>query len=112
MKIDAVNTNMLHTSAMQQQKQKTDAFEKILKKASKQEEPKELMNACKQFETYFVHQLLKEMRSTIQPGGLVEKSRGEEIFEDMLDEEYAKNASEAGGIGLADMLYKQLSQKP
>ena len=44
------------------------------------------------------------------PGGLIEKSRGEEIFEEMLDDEYSKLAANGRGMGLADMLYKQLSK--
>lgn len=95
---------------IEKQSQKTQSFEAALKKASEEKDNKALKEVCQEFEAYFIQQLFKEMRSTIQPGGLIEKSQGEEIFQDMLDEEYSKNASKGNGIGLANMLYKQLSK--
>ncbi|NLK21807.1 MAG: flagellar biosynthesis protein FlgJ [Epulopiscium sp.] len=96
---------------IQRQNQKTESFEEALKKASKDKDEVVLKKACKEFEAYFINQMFKEMRSTVQPGGLIEKSRTEEIFQEMLDEEYSKGASQGTGIGLADMLYKQLSKE-
>lgn len=99
-----------HAFDVQRQNQKTKSFEEALKKVSEEKNDKALKNACKEFEAYFINQLFKDMRNTIQPGGLIEKSRGEEVFQEMLDEEYSKLASNGNGIGLADMLYKQLSK--
>lgn len=114
MKINGMNFSTSypidHGIEVQRQNQKTQNFESVLKKASEEKDDQGLKEACREFEAYFIHQLFKEMRSTIQPGGLIEKSRGEEIFQDMLDEEYAKNASQGKGMGLGDMLYKQLSK--
>ncbi|HHW68365.1 rod-binding protein [Defluviitalea raffinosedens] len=90
------------------QSQELENFESVLKKASEEKDDKALKKACQEFESYFINQLFKEMRRTIQPGGLIEKSQAEEIFQEMLDEEYAKNASQSNGIGLANVLYKQL----
>lgn len=76
-------------------------------------EDKELMDACKEFEAYFIKQLLSEMKKTINESdeeSLFSKSQSEKIFEDMLDDEYAKNASQGQGIGIAKMLYKQMSR--
>jgi flagellar protein FlgJ len=95
----------------QTQSQKLENFEDVLKKAAEEKDDKALKEACQEFEAYFIHQLFKEMRRTIQSGGLIEKSQGEEIFQEMLDEEYAKNASKSDGIGLANMLYKQLKSR-
>ena len=53
-------------------------------------------------------QMYKQMRKTVPEGGLFEKSPAREIFEDMLDEEIINNAKERG-IGIADILYRQLS---
>lgn len=50
------------------------------------------------------------MRKTIPEGGLVEKSQGTKTFESMLDQEYAKSLSKAGGIGLAEVLANQLKK--
>lgn len=87
-------------------------FAKILNKVEKgKEDDAKLMDACQQFESIFVHQIISQMRATIPEGGLFEKSQGEKIFQDMLDEKYAENISKAGGIGLAKLLYDQLSRK-
>lgn len=87
-------------------------FAEILNKVEKgKDEEAKLMDACQQFESIFVHQMISQMRATIPEGGLFEKSQGEKIFQDMLDEKYAENISKAGGIGLAKILYDQLSEK-
>ena len=52
------------------------------------------------------------MRASTKMGeGIITKGQHEEIFEDMLIEEQSKESTKAGGIGLADMLYKQLSKE-
>ena len=38
----------------------------------------------------FLDIMLKSMRNSIQKGGLIEKGNGEEIFQSLLDNEYAK----------------------
>jgi Rod binding domain-containing protein len=49
------------------------------------------------------------MRETsLNTGGIFAKSGAEEIFEDMLYEEYSKIAASRGGIGLADMMYRHV----
>ena len=77
---------------------------------NKDVEDKELMNACKTFEGYFLQMMYKSMRSTVDTSSsFMPQSNAEKIFQDMLDEENSKKAAESGnGIGLAQMLYKQL----
>ena len=73
----------------------------------------ELMDACKEFEQYFVEQIFKEMRKTIPKS---EESSGymstmKEYFEDSLYSEYAKSMTEQGdGVGLAKQLYEQMKR--
>jgi flagellar protein FlgJ len=82
------------------------AFEEALKKAAEDKNSEELKKACSQFESYFFQMVLREMRKTTFAS---EKSRAQEIFTDMLDEEYSKLAASAGGVGLADEMYRQMS---
>lgn len=65
---------------------------------------------AKEFESVFLNQMLKTMRSTVQESGLVKKGPGEEMFTSMLDEETARNMAftPGGGMGLADQLTAQL----
>ena len=48
------------------------------------------------------------MKKTVPEGGLFEKNIAREIFEEMLDEELMSDATQRG-IGVAEVLYKQLS---
>ena len=87
-----------------------ESFEKLLEKAQSEKDDEQLKAACREMEAYFIQQLYKTMRTSTQLGeGIITKGQHEEIFEDMLIEEQSKEATKAGGIGLADMLYKQLS---
>jgi peptidoglycan hydrolase FlgJ len=68
-----------------------------------------LKAACTDFEAVFVNMMLGEMRKTVPKNGLLPKSSGQDIMQSMLDTEMTKNMAHAGGIGLADMLYRQLT---
>ena len=68
---------------------------------------KQLKSLSKQFESIFVHQLLKSMRSTVQKTGLFD-SHATNMYESLHDEEIAKLMTEQKGIGLADVIYRDL----
>lgn len=73
---------------------------------AKKKELAKLKNACSDFESIFMHQMLKEMQKTVKKTGLVHGGQAEEIFSDMLDEERSKTMA----IGLGDTLFAQLSK--
>jgi flagellar protein FlgJ len=73
------------------------------------EKKEELMEVAKKFESLLIHQMLKEMRKTIQKSELL-NSFSLQQYESMLDEEIANTMAEDRGIGLADMLFYQLSR--
>lgn len=89
---------------------KTEEFERLLKAAQESQEDEKLMLAAKEFEAYFLQVMMREMRNTIQRSDLIPRSRAEEIFESMLDEEIAKNAVKGNGMGLAQMIYNNMSR--
>jgi peptidoglycan hydrolase FlgJ len=68
-----------------------------------------LKKACSDFESLLVSQMLKKMRDTLPKTDLFGSKDKEEIFQSMLDDETAKHLSENGSLGLADLLYSQLS---
>jgi len=92
-------------------KEKEAEFKKILEQAVENKDDEKLKAACQDFEAYFVKQLFKEMRKTVPEGGLYEKSNAQEIYEDMLDDEYSSIVSKSGGTGIGDALYRQMSKK-
>ncbi len=73
---------------------------------------KKLMDVCIEMESLFVYQMLKEMRKTVhKENDLLHGGMAQEIFEDMLYNEYALQMSKTAHFGLAKTLYEQLSQK-
>ena len=73
-------------------------------------EDERLKEVCQDFESIFVHMMLKSGRSTVPDDGIVEKSNGTKMFEDMYDQEMANVISQSGdgGIGIGKMLYEQM----
>lgn len=69
---------------------------------------KKLREACEGFESVFLQKVWEQMRTTVPKEGYLH-SREEQFWQSMFDQELAKKMSSAGGIGLADMLYDQLS---
>ncbi len=88
-----------------------DDFAKKLEAAAKNKDDKELKKACQEFESIMLDMMYKQMKSTVMKSDLVEEEPGRDIFESMLDDELVEKASDAGGIGLADSLYKQMSKQ-
>jgi flagellar protein FlgJ len=66
--------------------------------------------ACTEMEAVFLNLLMTQMRRTVPKTNLLGGGgNADEIMKSMLDGEMTKNMAKAGGIGLADMLYRQLS---
>lgn len=68
-----------------------------------------LREVCRQFESLFIQQLFKEAR---QGNALLsgrQPSFDREVYEGWQDEQFSQAMASSGGIGLADMLYRQLS---
>jgi len=70
-----------------------------------------LYEQCQEFESIFVNMMLKEMRGTVEKSGLIDGGQAEDIFSDMLYDEYAKDMSKAAGFGLSDAVYIELSRQ-
>ena len=65
--------------------------------------------AAQQFETYFLSYLLKSMRETVPTGFLDRK--GEQVWYSFYDQEIARLATEAGGIGLTQFIEEHMPGK-
>lgn len=85
-------------------------FEKILEKAVGEKDEKKLKEACKDFESVFVNMMFSQMKKTVQKTNLFGESYAESMYDDMLVEKYSEEMSKGKGIGLADIMYKQLSK--
>ena len=91
------------------QKKAGRTVEHVVNTASATQADKELKDACKGFEAMFLGMMYKQMRATVPENTLFGESNGQKIFRDMYDQKLMDNIADGGGIGLADMLYKQLS---
>jgi flagellar protein FlgJ len=87
------------------EKKEPSAYDKAKEKRSKR-----LMDACVEAESLFVGQMLKQMRSTVTKGEMLHGGQTEEIFEDMLYDQYALSMSKTANLGIAKMMYQQLSK--
>ena len=72
------------------------------------EQKEELKKACQGFESLFLQKLWEKMRDTVPQEGFLH-SKQEKMYLSMFNRELAKQWSEQGGIGLGDMLYKNLT---
>lgn len=79
------------------------------RKLSQEAKEAKLREACQGFESIFIQKMWQEMRNAIPKTGLL-TGREERMWQDMYDQELAKSMTKAGGIGLADMMYEQLSR--
>ncbi|MFT4301988.1 MAG: rod-binding protein [Desulfovibrio sp.] len=79
------------------------------KKMTEAEKEKKLREACEGFESIFIQKMWQEMRSTLPKTNMLQ-GREEQYWQSMYDQELAKSMTAAGGIGLADMMYAQLSR--
>ncbi len=91
---------------------KLESFQDALLMA---EDDEELKNACEQFEQYFINLMFKEMEKTVlkdkSENSMFKESQAEGIYKDFLYQEYAKNMTDAGGIGLANQMYEQMQRQ-
>lgn len=69
-----------------------------------------LMDACKQFEAYFVEQMFKEMQKTVPKDNYTLQSTGSMVdyTKENLIKEFASLTTESGELGLAQTLYDQM----
>ena len=78
--------------------------------AAKSNEDTKLKAACQEMEAVFLNMMLTRMRASVPKTKLMGDTSGEETMQSLLDTELTKNMAQAGGMGLADMLYRQLSK--
>ncbi|MDR0466604.1 MAG: rod-binding protein, partial [Deltaproteobacteria bacterium] len=108
------NKNSLQLAKMKNSAQETREHAFMMEAVKKNLMPppdkeKKLRESCEGFESIFIQKMWEQMRATIPESGLL-TGREEKFWQSMYDQELAKTMSGAGGIGLADMMYEQLSR--
>ncbi len=91
-------------------KARMDNLRNQLMGGTDKKDPKRLKQACQDFEAVFMNNMWQKMRATVPKAGYLH-SRYEDQYVSMFDHEMSKKFASAGGIGLADMMFSQLSEK-
>lgn len=97
------------TSDLIRFKREMDGLKQRLTGADEQKQA-QLKKACQNFEAVFISKLWKQMQQSVPKEGYLH-SKQEDSYMAMFDRDFAEKMAEAGGIGLADMIYDQLSEK-
>jgi len=69
-----------------------------------------LYKACEDFESILIKQMLDAMRKTVPKDGLLDGGIGKDLYEDMLYDKYAEQMTRTSQLGLARMIYEQVSK--
>lgn len=72
----------------------------------------ELLDACKEFEAYFLEQMFKEMMKTIPESEETSSYTTNlmDYYKDNMVQEIASTSTEQNSLGLAQMLYEQMKR--
>jgi flagellar protein FlgJ len=79
-----------------------------LKRETGGTEDKKMMDVCYEMESLFIGIMLKSMRNTVQESDFFGQSLANDIFRDMLYDEYAKMMARSDQFGIARQIYDQL----
>ncbi len=88
------------------------AADKMKAQAGTEQSGDELLDVCKQFEAYFIEQVLKEVKKTV-PDSTLGSSAGSNLVDFFMDETLQKvsaNIQEKSGLGLAQQMYEQMKR--
>lgn len=88
---------------------KSNKLEKSLSNNIKGNTDEELMEVCKSFESYLVEQVFKKMEATV-PKDDEEDGEYVKYFKDMMYQNYAEDATNTQGLGIAQMLYESMKR--
>ena len=64
--------------------------------------------AAQEFESFFLTQMLEHMFAGIETDGYFGGGYGEGVYRSMMLQEYGRVLAKAGGIGIADMVNREL----
>jgi flagellar protein FlgJ len=80
-----------------------------LKRAAGANDPKAIRAVAEQFEAMFTRMMLKSMRDAVGPDPMF-GSNQEQMYQGMADDQLSVQLSKGKGLGLADMLVRQLQK--
>lgn len=105
--IASIYSDVYANAANQSASKLQDRLQSTAKNAATDDE---LMDACKQFESYFIEQMYKAMVKTIPQNEETSGSNSTmmDYYKDQMIQSIADQTTEQSGFGLAQMLYEQM----
>ena len=116
MDINGLNTDYTnYTNYLSQSSAASARMGQIKNKDYANATDEELMDACKQFEEYFVEMTLKEVFKTVDLFGMGESSSGamstsKDLMKDSVVQKFAEKITEESNLGLAQQLYESMKR--
>ena len=110
--MDMNNIAGLYTDIYSTNNQSTTKLEITLNTGMTKATDEELMDACKQFEAYFLEQMFKSMVKTIPKNEEMSGSSSAlmDYYTDEMVQQLASDSTEQNSLGLAQMLYEQMKR--
>lgn len=113
MDINGLNTD--YTNYLSQSSAASARMDQIKNKDYENASDEELMDACKQFEEYFVEMTLKEVFKTVDLFETGESSSGamstsKDLMKDSIVQKFAEKITEESNFGLAQQLYESMKR--
>lgn len=105
-----MTSNMDATLKLGQHQLQANQFERF-SDLTKSHDQKTIRKLAQDFEAIFVKMVVESMRRAVPKSGLVGDSNAKEIFQSMLDTEYANEITRQRILGLATTLENYLSQQ-
>lgn len=88
-------------------------LEETLNSDLSQATEEELMDVCKDFEAYFIEQMFKAMQKMVpesEENVSASTKQLKDYYKEQMTQSYAEQASESGGLGIAQVLYEQMKR--
>jgi Rod binding domain-containing protein len=93
---------------------KTSSLQSKLENASSSDSDDELLEACKEFESYFIEQVYSSMLETTKLFSDDDEdsyaSKMVDYYKDFAIQELSDQTTESGSLGLANILYEQMKR--
>lgn len=107
-------SSMTDIASMTANNTKTTQLEQQLKTGYEDASDEELMDACKQFEAYFLEQMFKAMQKTVPNYSTESMSSSSsnlmDYYKEQMIQQVAADTTEQSSLGLAQMLYEQMKR--
>ncbi|MBD5452591.1 MAG: hypothetical protein HDR25_08125 [Lachnospiraceae bacterium] len=114
MDIGGVGSVYADYMASQVSSTKADTIKNKIENSAGAANEEELLDACKQFESYFLEQVFKEMLETTKVFSDDDEngyaSKMVDYFKDSAVQHLCEQATAGNGLGLANMLYEQMKR--